>query len=493
MACLSLVRPAVAFTAGLVMVASLYAADGQQEINQACAVNTGCFEGDGPGFPVTISQPGSYRLTGNLDLTAENPATNGIDISAPATTVDLGGFQIIGPARCSGACGAVSCGSSSGSSGWAVVFQAGAFAGTVRNGTVRNMGNTGIGSAAQGLRVVGITAFHNAYDGIGTYQNTIVLDSIVFENGQDGIDVDAGSLIENSSAACNRNHGIEIDGVNGVIVSTTVQGNGVDGIHITSGGTVIENVTASGNVDDGIESTGFGSVIRSTAARGNGGNGVSVSADGSVIEDVVTSTNGVDGIVSTSGTVIKRVTAANNGGNGISATGFGSLVSDSNARGNNGYGIFLGSASSRYRGNVSTANGQVDSCGGGVCTGGRRFYLTKTTHDGAGTLQACRTGFHMAALFEIFDTTTLRYDHIYGATTLDSGLGPPVDKEGRIRNGSDSGGSSCYSWTTNESGPRGTTAEITRTWESPADEVSPWNVNNQPCRFFFPVWCVEDD
>jgi hypothetical protein len=48
----------------------IFASDGQLEINQACAVNTGCFPGDDPGFPVTITQPGSYRLTGNLDLSA---------------------------------------------------------------------------------------------------------------------------------------------------------------------------------------------------------------------------------------------------------------------------------------------------------------------------------------------------------------------------------------------------------------------------------------
>ena len=42
------------------------AVDGVLEINQTCAVQTGCFAGDSPGFPVTITQPGSYRLTSNL-------------------------------------------------------------------------------------------------------------------------------------------------------------------------------------------------------------------------------------------------------------------------------------------------------------------------------------------------------------------------------------------------------------------------------------------
>ncbi len=44
------------------------AVDGVLEINQTCAVHTGCLSGDTPGFPVTISgAPGiSFRLTSSL-------------------------------------------------------------------------------------------------------------------------------------------------------------------------------------------------------------------------------------------------------------------------------------------------------------------------------------------------------------------------------------------------------------------------------------------
>jgi hypothetical protein len=47
-----------------------YAAEGIAEINQTCAVQTGCFAGDSPGFPVTIdgSAGGSYRLTSDLSV-----------------------------------------------------------------------------------------------------------------------------------------------------------------------------------------------------------------------------------------------------------------------------------------------------------------------------------------------------------------------------------------------------------------------------------------
>jgi hypothetical protein len=63
---------ALTLAAGLLLASAGWAGDGVLEINRACAVNTGCFSGDGPGFPVTIDGTAgkSYRLTGDLDLTA---------------------------------------------------------------------------------------------------------------------------------------------------------------------------------------------------------------------------------------------------------------------------------------------------------------------------------------------------------------------------------------------------------------------------------------
>ena len=50
----------------LALAGPALAVDGVVEINQTCAVQTGCFSGDTAGYPVTITQPGSYRLTSNL-------------------------------------------------------------------------------------------------------------------------------------------------------------------------------------------------------------------------------------------------------------------------------------------------------------------------------------------------------------------------------------------------------------------------------------------
>ena len=169
---------------GIIAAVPVFASDGQLEINQACAVNTGCFAGDASGFPVTIIQPGSYRLTGSLDLSAEDVNVSGISVSAPAVTIDLGGFHITGPTSCSGSGTIISCNPSStgvGSAG--VQFTISATAGVVQNGIVRNITNFGILSQATGLRVQDITAVHNGRDGIAGRERSLVAHSVAIENG----------------------------------------------------------------------------------------------------------------------------------------------------------------------------------------------------------------------------------------------------------------------------------------------------------------------
>jgi hypothetical protein len=53
-----------------------------------------------PTFPITINQPGSYKLGSNLAVPA---GSVGILITAPNVTLDLNGFTLSGPATCSAA------------------------------------------------------------------------------------------------------------------------------------------------------------------------------------------------------------------------------------------------------------------------------------------------------------------------------------------------------------------------------------------------------
>ena len=77
---------------------SLFAVDGIVLIDQSHALAGGITPGDAAGFPVTISQPGSYRLSGNLIVPDMN--TTAIVITADGVTLDLNGFSIMGPVVC---------------------------------------------------------------------------------------------------------------------------------------------------------------------------------------------------------------------------------------------------------------------------------------------------------------------------------------------------------------------------------------------------------
>src|SRR5690242_11336971 len=69
------------------------AVDGVIEINQARALAGGITAGDFPGYPITISVSGSYRLTSDLRAAVSN---DGIDITADNVTLDLNGFTVYG-------------------------------------------------------------------------------------------------------------------------------------------------------------------------------------------------------------------------------------------------------------------------------------------------------------------------------------------------------------------------------------------------------------
>src|SRR5438093_8400021 len=81
----------------------VYALDGVVLINQNAALAGNVTPGDTPGFPVTISVTGSYKLSGNLTVPDAN--TTAILINADDVTIDLNGFSIIGPT----VCGELSC------------------------------------------------------------------------------------------------------------------------------------------------------------------------------------------------------------------------------------------------------------------------------------------------------------------------------------------------------------------------------------------------
>jgi hypothetical protein len=241
-------------------------ADGVLEINQLC-VASGCFDGDSPGFPVEITRPGSYRLTGNLDITGESNPENvtviRIEAGGSRSTLDLNGFSIIGATRCSGV-PVTSCTPAIGSGSGSGVFVDNGVAATVRNGSIIGMGRSGVDCVSNssctlknliveqsgltgielrnGRRVQDVTTRLNGIDGmslgglIGEVKNVIA-----FGNGANGIDVVRSSIVD-SSAKENGFDGIATGGP--VSRSISVE-NGRDGLLCDSGCIATGNVLYS--------------------------------------------------------------------------------------------------------------------------------------------------------------------------------------------------------------------------------------------------------
>ena len=129
----------------------------------------------------------------------------------------------------------------------------------------------------------------------------------------------------------------------------------------------------------------------------------------------------------------------------------------------------------------------------------RSFYLTQTTHNGSQALTACAAGYHTASLWEIFDTSNLKYETALGLTTVDSGSGPP-HVAGWIRTGhvnAESGNvpgvGNCNAWTSASFDDFGTEVRLPTFWNfTSATEISPWDANSIHCSAPIHVWCVQD-
>ncbi len=244
-------RRIMAILSALLFASGAAASDGVLEINQTCAVETGCFAGDTPGFPVTIDGTAgkSYRLSSDLAIATD---VNGIFISSSYVTLDLGGFEIAGPGSCTGTSLSLDCGGTG--AGVGIVGLDVLYGVTVRNGVVRNMRLDGVGvggAGSLGVRIEGITARHNARLGISGQDGVLARNCVAIENGNNGFDLDAGSVVQNSTAIGNFGHGVEIDDAGGVVSGTTSRSNAGRGFNVVAGSKFGKNnlSTANGSPD----------------------------------------------------------------------------------------------------------------------------------------------------------------------------------------------------------------------------------------------------
>ena len=228
-------------------------------IDQAGALAGGITPGDDPGFPVTLSESGNYRITSNLDVSAF-PETSAIEVTEHNVAIHVDGFLIQGAVICSGT--PVACTPADSTS---VGISSAQDNVSVANGMIHRFG-TGVQLADNG-RVIGIRSLSNADAGIVVDgHGGIVADSLADGNAGAGIIVTGVGGLVVGSVAHNNNTGIEALGGT-VITDNAAAENQLHGI-ITGSGSTCTNNTAYGNGAYGILAE-QGAVVTGNAALGN--------------------------------------------------------------------------------------------------------------------------------------------------------------------------------------------------------------------------------
>ncbi len=247
-------------------VAPEVAADGIREIDQTCAITTGCFSGDAPGLPVTIdgSAGRSYRLTTTIANPVAATPSSIIQIQADDVTLDLNGFDV-------GGCGPTSCIA-------AVVGIDGTGTGiVVRNGRVRLGVQYGI-RIVGGQSVVERIVFPDVL--LGTRLVEVGPASLVSgvqgsgwsQDPLDAISVGAGSIVERSA----------LNGLGSVVP-----------YHLEAGSLLVESrliyrsLGSAPAVGPGVEAVQDVRIARSTLFDESAGPAISVPTGASIAQNLV--------------------------------------------------------------------------------------------------------------------------------------------------------------------------------------------------------------
>ncbi len=222
-------------------------------IDQVGAAAGSVTPGDGAGFPVTLSRPGSYKLAGNLVV--PNANTTAIEITADNVTLDLNGFAIQGPTVCnsvSHACAPTGTGDGvdfRNRSGIAIV-----------NGTVRGMGRDGLNGEpsldvqVRSARVDRVFASSNGRVGMYAAIAGIMVGNVAFNNGNHGILCGAGCIIKDSVSMNNGGAGIRT-GSGSYVATNSIAQNAAFGLDALQDAGYSNNVfilNQEGNIRGGI-------------------------------------------------------------------------------------------------------------------------------------------------------------------------------------------------------------------------------------------------
>lgn len=219
------------------------AGDGVLEINQTCAIQTGCFSGDAPGFPVSIdgSAGRSYVLTS--DLSVSDPNTSGILLETSRISIDFNGFSLTGFSIGTGTADGVTGTGTNGS-----------FAGftTLSSGTIRGFRAWAVDlGGAEGVRVANMVIEFNGIGGVELGEAAQVVDNRLSSNG--GISSDSILLL----------------GEGGLVSRNSIVDSGRYGI-FSLGGTLISENVVRGFGESGIVAANFGNSVLNCLIRNDG-------------------------------------------------------------------------------------------------------------------------------------------------------------------------------------------------------------------------------
>ena len=232
----------------LALATPAMATDGVLEINHTCATSTGCFSGDTAGYPVRIdgSAGHSYTLTSDLAVTDVN--TEVITVIASDVSIDLNGFEILGPVTCTGAGPTLSCSGFGGGSG---IDASQGRSVSVRNGSVKGAGQYGVRVGRHG-EVRNLRIRWSGIDGIVAGHGSIVSDNVSIQNAVNGIETGGGAVVSGNASRENGNDGIRVGGHGCLVRGNTSSLNGDDGVD-SYGEALIHDNSLTENADYGLD------------------------------------------------------------------------------------------------------------------------------------------------------------------------------------------------------------------------------------------------
>jgi len=209
-------KRAALFAALSLLSAAVHAVDGEIIVTHAKALAGNVTPGDTPGYPVTLSLPGKYKMGGNL--TQPDANTKVIEATVSNIDLDLNGFTVSGTNACDYSGGVVCAQTSS----------------TVNAIDLRHE-NSHVGNGA----ITNVS-------GTAVKINGVAENLIITETGEHGIEVvggDAG-LIRNNTISYTKNWGIVSDANAGIISGNSLRSVNL-GINVTARSLVTGNAVIS--------------------------------------------------------------------------------------------------------------------------------------------------------------------------------------------------------------------------------------------------------